>query len=361
MISTILVALAVVWTNALNLGVCGQLSQDTAEPYSRLPLSVKESLLDRGRDELWHLGRCSSGLYVRFSSDARMFNLRWTNAFPRTGNENMSPTSIAGLDMYVWQDGGWQFVGIGKPKDSLPIGEASEIDPYVSEIFVDALPEGMHEYMINLSPYGAQASLEIGVDEGYRVERSTMDHPRRSNPIIIYGTSITQGGSCSRPGMAGTPVLSRRLDREVINLGFSGNAHLDYELAEYMASHPSPAIYVMDNAANCSASMIEERQEHFYRILREAHPDVPIVFVCCAQNPRYRFRESTHIAIDAKNSAIEALYERLRREGDSHLYLIGAEVLERGDNECTVDGTHLSDIGFQHYADALYPLLESLL
>ena len=40
---------------------------------------------------------------------------------------------------------------------------------------------------------------------------------------MIYGTSITQGGCASRPGMAYTNILSRRIDAPFINLGFSGS------------------------------------------------------------------------------------------------------------------------------------------
>ena len=47
--------------------------------------------------------------------------------------------------------------------------------------------------------------------------------PQTSQDHRLYGTSITQGGCASRPGMAYPAILSRELDREVYNLGFSGN------------------------------------------------------------------------------------------------------------------------------------------
>mgnify|MGYP002508477446 CR=1 FL=1 len=46
----------------------------------------------------------------------------------------------------------------------------------------------------------------------------------------MYGTSILQGGCATRPGMAHTNILQRRLNREGVNLGFSGNARLDPEI-----------------------------------------------------------------------------------------------------------------------------------
>ena len=42
-------------------------------------------------------------------------------------------------------------------------------------------------------------------------------------PVIVYGTSITQGGCASRPGSCYTNILSRKLNRPLLNYGFSGN------------------------------------------------------------------------------------------------------------------------------------------
>ena len=46
--------------------------------------------------------------------------------------------------------------------------------------------------------------------------------------MVFYGTSITQGACASRPPMdANAAILGRRLDRPVVNLGFSGNGRMD--------------------------------------------------------------------------------------------------------------------------------------
>ena len=54
-------------------------------------------------------------------------------------------------------------------------------------------------------------------------------------PIVFYGTSITQGGCASRPGMVHTAILGRRLEWPVINLGFSGNGRMEDAVGELMA------------------------------------------------------------------------------------------------------------------------------
>ena len=79
--------------------------------------------------------------------------------------------------------------------------------------------------------------------------------------------------------MAHTSIISRALDREVVNLGFSGNALLDMEIAELMAEVESPSLYVLDYVPNASAKAIAEKGEEFFRILRKAHPKTPVIFV----------------------------------------------------------------------------------
>src|SRR5690606_24273204 len=100
----------------------------------------------------------------------------------------------------------------------------------------------------------------------------------RRRPLVFYGTSITQGGCASRPGMVHTAILGRRLDRPVINLGFSGNGRLEIEVGKLLAEL-DPAVYIIDCLPNASEKEVAERTEPLVRLLREHRPDTPIVLV----------------------------------------------------------------------------------
>ena len=50
------------------------------------------------------------------------------------------------------------------------------------------------------------------------------------------------------------------------NLGFSGNAKLDMEIAEYMASVKEPGVFVLDYVPNCTADMIDADAEKFQTV-----------------------------------------------------------------------------------------------
>lgn len=118
-------------------------------------------------------------------------------------------------------------------------------------------------------------SLEIGVPAGAQFEGLK---PRADAPILFYGTSITHGACASRPGMVHTAILGRRLDRPVINLGFSGNGRMDVAVGELMAQVDA-ALYVIDCLPNMRPDQVTAKCAPLVRMLRAAHPDTPIVLV----------------------------------------------------------------------------------
>ena len=138
------------------------------------------------------------------------------------------------------------------------------------------LPEGRREYLLYMPLYNGVSSVEIGIPADRTIARPAPRAEDRRKPIVFYGTSITQGGCASRPGMVHTAILGRRLDRPVINLGFSGNGVMEPEIATLLAEL-DPAVYVLDCLPNMTAAQVEQRVEPFVRTLRKAHPSTPIV------------------------------------------------------------------------------------
>ena len=116
----------------------------------------------------------------------------------------------------------------------------------------------MNEYMLYLPLYDEVTELKIGVDEKAEIKQPQIESPVIDRPVICYGTSITQGGCATRPGMVYTNILSRMLNREVVNLGFSGYGHLEYEIVALMTLR-NPSVIVMDFIPNVSAAMLRER------------------------------------------------------------------------------------------------------
>ncbi len=337
-----------VYSNADAFPVFGKSVPNTTARYERLTPETAAAT----RPAVASLGTNSAGLYVRFRTDSRQINARWTSLYGNHMN-HQTLTGTRGLDLYaLLEDGTWRFVNSARPALNNRETDAKIISGMDGE---------MREYMLYLSLYDGVEKLEIGVEDGSVLEGPSIDSPCSGRPIVMYGTSILQGGCANRPGMAFTSILSRRFDREVVNLGFSGNALLDLEIAEQMAQIPDPAVYVLDYVPNASARMIDEKGEHFFSILREAHPEVPVIFVEDPDFTHLYFDEQIREEVRKKNLSQKALFERLKKAGVKKIFYVDNSNLIGQDGEACVDGIHFTDMGMVRMADAMMPALKKAL
>lgn len=330
-----------VFHDASAFPLLGKATGNTLTRYERLP----DSLQHISRKPLWELGRNSAGLAIRFRSNSTRIAAKW-EVLRNMNMNHMTATGIKGLDLYCLQDGKWVFAGSGRPQ-----GKVNQ-----ATIVKDMLPEE-REYLLYLSLYDGVVSLSIGVDSLSLIDGPAVDLPVRTKPLVFYGTSILQGGCASRPGMAHTNILERRLNRECINLGFSGNALLDLEIARVMAGVDA-SVFVLDFVPNATVEQIKEHAGEFYAIIRSKHPHTPILFV---ENPLFthsRFNRSIAKEVEDKNAALNAVFRSLKARGEKNIHLLSSEKMIGYDGEATVDGVHFTDLGFMRYAEMLYPVLK---
>ena len=331
----------IVYYDASEFPLFGKITDDTPTRYQRLPGYLENVT----RKPVWALGKNSAGLYIRFKAEGSIaLYFKWTPARDNT-MEHMANTGTKGLDLYALsEEFGWRYLRCARPKGS---------GTYEARLVCG---KNEREYMLYLPLYDGLTSLQIGVEKGGKLSQPDVMSPNNQKPVIMYGSSILQGGCASRPGMAHTNILARMLDREVINLGFSGNAKIDYEIAEFMASHKDPGVFVLDYVPNCTADMIDEKAELFFRIIRDAHPDVPVVFV---QNAVLHgtdiFDKGAERIVKAKNDAQLRLFEKLKKAGEKKIYFVYGDGMLGNDGEATVDGTHFTDLGMLRYAEHVYP------
>lgn len=179
--------------------------------------------------------------------------------------------------------------------------------------------------------------------------------------IVVYGTSITQGGCAARPGMAYTNILSRRLNTEFVNLGFSGNGRGEPELAKLIKQIDRKRLVVLDYEANAGES-IRETLGPFVDILREHDKDLPILIISKIRYAGELHNPASLESAEAREQ-FQADFVRMRRAaGDANLHFLGGGTLlgARAD-ECTVDGVHPTDLGFMKMADGIEPAIRAIL
>lgn len=340
LLSALAVKSQVVYHDASAFPLLGKATECTATRYERLP----DSLRTVSRPAVWELGQNSAGLAVRFRSNSTTIAAKWSVLLNREMN-HMTPTGIKGLDLYCLQDGKWVFVNSGRPS-----GKVNR-----ATIISNMKPEE-REYMLYLSLYDGVTSLAIGVDSLADLSQPKVESPVRQKPVVFYGTSILQGGCASRPGMAHTNILSRRLNRECINLGFSGNALLDLEIAEVVAAVDA-SVYVLDFVPNASVEQMEERADKFYQIIRNRRPDAPIIFVEDPIFTHTRFDQRVATEVKRKNGTINAFYQSLKKRGEKNIHLVSSKEMIGNDGEATVDGIHFTDLGMMRYAELMFPVI----
>lgn len=328
------------WQDCVSLAAEGRIAvegkgwTDTESFYDRLPSKAK----GRVTEEVWGLSHDSAGLCVRFETDAGVLQVRWTLTKDALAMPHMPATGVSGVDLYLKAaDGRWLY----HPRNP------GEREIGISSHATFLLPAGRNAWVLYLPLYNGIKSIELGVPEGRGFSKI---NEIRSNPLVVYGTSIVQGGCASRPGLAWISIVGRNLNAPVINLGFSGVGKMELEMADLMGELEA-SVFVLDCLPNMTPDLLTERVEPFVQKLRSLRSRTPILLV---EDGIY-----TSIVPTAKGKVLRSIYKKLKADPDLHL-LTGEGML--GDDwEGTVDGTHPNDLGMAREAAAVGKALREIL
>lgn len=176
---------------------------------------------------------------------------------------------------------------------------------------------------------------------------------------IAYGDSITEGWTVSSPGRSWSMLAARRHGLDVTNMGYSGSARGEIPSAEEIAALPADVI-TLAHGTNCwtripfSVGMFREGLTAFVDIVRQGHPDTPIVAVSPITRPD---AEATPNRLGATLVDLRTVFEDVVGEriagGDAHLSLVEGFPLVTPDQ--LDDGIHPGDAGHAAMAAAIGP------
>jgi len=312
--------------------------------YQRFPDTIKNLL----RKPVWDLSKNPTGFAVYFETNAKEISAKW-----KTGSsvvfQHVAGTLVKGLDLYGLENGTWYFAGVGKP--NAPVYQQANL--------VKDMDGSMRQYLLYLPDYEICDSLFIGVESGAIITKPQQNYFEGQKPLVVYGTSIVQGASAMRSGMAYPAQLERRLKRETINLGFSGNGQLDSMLAVIMSGIDA-SMYVIDCGPNLTPAMAQAKTVPFLRQLHALKPAVPILIVENILYPTAKFNMVTKQKITEVNQIFKNAYTQLKKEGMHNLHYLEATNLIGGDGEATVDGAHMTDLGFYRITLAIEQKIKSI-
>lgn len=311
-----------------------------ANPVAPLPASVDG------------LANSTAGGQIRFRSDSARVAVRVELAGPANMN-HMPSTGQCGFDLYVGAPGEVRYCNTTK------------YDHTQTQYQVELYSRGGGEsicFTLYFPLYQGVREVWVGLDEGAVVEPPAPWS--LESPIVVYGTSITQGGCAARPGMAYTNLLSRYLNTEVINLGFSGSGRGEPEVAQVISEIDPCALFVLDYEANAQGlEQYSQTLPEFIRILREAQPETPMLLVSRIRTASEATSESARRDRGERLAMQKRLVEELRAAGESRLHFCDGGGLLGDDDyeECTVDGSHPTDLGFLRMARGLEPVIREVL
>ena len=334
----------ITWTDGKALHVEGQAWEATDSPWDRLPARAEGIV----RKPVWSLSRQSAGIIIKFRTDASEIHVKWDLILDRLALPHMPATGASGLDLYVHDGQQWRWASTPRPTaQSNQARLVHDLDPI------------MRDWMLYLPLYNGVESISIGVPVGSLIEPMSR-RPDETLPVVFYGTSITQGGCASRPGMTHVAIVGRELDREVINLGFSGNGTMDIEMADFIAEIDA-VLYVIDCLPNLESDDVLPRTVPFIKRLRSLRPDTPILLVeDRSYSDAHVNRKRAERNRDSRLALQEAA-EVLATDGCREIYYLEGDRLLDANGESTVDGSHPTDLGFRQQADAFKKSIKPIL
>lgn len=328
---------------------------EVKEKYDRFPARAEKTL----NPNVWNISHSSAGLYIKFKTDASDIIVRYVvrnkGSFAMS---HMPATGVSGIDLYaidhngkwVWAQGRFAF--------------ADTIEYRFSNLEVDPVFTGRDcEYRLFLPLYNAVQWMQVGVPVAKNFSPMPLSAEK---PVVVYGTSIAQGACATRPGLAWTAILERKLDRPLINLGFSGSGQLEKSVIDLMTEIDAK-LYILDCLPNLIAGAgfagdeVKKRIRESVNLLQQKHSSTPILLVeHSSGNTLSIIDTAKHNEYEKVNNTLRKVFAQLKSEGIQNIFILGNKDIDL-DIEATVDGLHPNDIGMTKYAIAYEKIIRNIL
>ena len=315
----------------------------------RLPSALARSVSDKAH---W-LSSCGAGVRVRFQTDSPYIGLRVElTGFGRTQCDTL--LNSAGCVVYAAEPGQTDaYAGFVAPGFDNVLRETQGGGAFYAGT-VELSGKTLRDITVFLPTLSAVRSLHIGL------QRDSQLIPARPyrypNPVVYYGSSITMGVGASRPSNSYPAMISTLLDCDFVNLGLSGNARGETQVAEYIAELPMSAfVYDYDHNAP-TPEFLAETHERFFQIIRQKRPELPIIML---SRPDRAGLADTALRAET----VLRTFMNAKKAGDERVWFISGMNLFDGSDQvlCTVDGTHPNDLGYRKMAEAVAAVLKPLI
>ena len=314
--------------------------------FRRLPEDVSKAT----NSGVESLSKCTAGGRVRFSTDSDCVVIRAKE--PRIHRMYHATLQMsAGFDIYIDDpdSGESVFYDVFKPSYNMT-------DNFTYMVKFES--KEMRFITINYPLYGEVSDLYIGVCQGSYIGKGACY--RNKKPVVFYGSSITQGGCASRSGISYTSIISRRLNIDFLNLGFSGSGRAEDAIVDYM-SGLEMSVFVSDYDHNApNIEYLHSTNYRMYEKIRAKHPEIPYIMISRPDFSKNNLKLADSIL--RRQIIVDDFHRAYIRNGDKNVYFIDGESFFNSKYaDCTtVDDTHPTDYGMVCMANTIGNVLKKL-
>ena len=320
-------------------------SRSSLRKYQRLP-TAERSLI--GNTNLSNNSLLSSGLYVRFRTDANAISISYVMTKSATQHYFVSTFGQSGVDLYARSDDGKTYHWLAPH-----VGNAGFSSPATAN-YRNIIPDNMEgnkvcEYVLYLPSLNGVNSLKVGTNTDAETFE-WIEAPEEFDGIVAYGGGTVQGASASHPGNTWTNIVGRALDLPVVNLGFMGMAQLDKGVFDVMAEL-KPQAFIIDAMPDMLSNIdnIVNRVLTGVKTLRAVNQR-PILLVESPGTPDKLIRPDVQALHTAANAKLKEAYDQLISEGYHNIFYMTEEEIGLTDDDF-VDGIDVNDLGMKRYAE----------
>ncbi|RKN83769.1 SGNH/GDSL hydrolase family protein [Paenibacillus ginsengarvi] len=223
------------------------------------------------------------------------------------------------------------------------------LEPGETTLRFEQLPAQDKLIEIYLPQKSSTVVRAIGIDDN-----ASLHIPEDTRPKwITYGSSITQCNAAFSPAFTWPAIVARRFGLDLTCLGYSGNCHLEPMVARTIRDLDADVISLCMGINVYGGSTLNKRTFRaavigFIQIVREKHPDTPIIVMSPIWSPpRETTPNTVGFTLAEMREEVEAAVAAMEGLGDQHLhYVHGHAIFDESYAEHLPDNLHPNGQGY---------------
>jgi hypothetical protein len=280
------------WQGAISFDHTDEWVMPWRLPYEELALFPPDALRDRAA--------MPAGVRISFRSDTGMVS---GNVVPWVGD----PYPGSPIDLYC--DG--VFAG------SAPLDGQDGFH-------FDGLPGGEKLVELWLPQHGEFRLRSLALSDGATVEAYQDDRPK----WVTYGSSITHCRTAESPSQTWPAIAARSCGLNLTCLGYGGGCHLEPMVARMIRELPADYISLklginVHNADSMNIRTFRPAVIGFVHIVREKHPDTPLVVISPIFSPPRETAENiAGFSLTQMRVEVAEAVDAMQGRGDRNLHYV---------------------------------------